>query len=229
MQPVNISTSDTLQYPLLVCLYKIVFNYQELRNIHDVLFASAIFLGPSFAFINFDCFCYFVENVSRTTRKWFFIQLYNYPTAGQLFSFIHKIDIFVWELPWSSFDLLWFRFSTFYTYRGKVLSTHYTRQKYQICWPTHICIYKMYIHGHIICSIHSKFGYPWIFLWVVTTFTFNTKQLWSMKTSNIQSKEPTTDIMIILNFKQVHCGFLSNTYWSTLKPHSHTFYEAIIC
>ena len=51
MQPVNISTSDTLQYPLLVCLYKIVFNYQELTHIHDVLFVCAVFLGPPFAYI----------------------------------------------------------------------------------------------------------------------------------------------------------------------------------
>ena len=95
MQPVNISTSDTLQYPLSVCRYKIVFNYQELTNIHDVLFAFASLFDPPFAYINCDYFRSFVENVSRTTRKWFFIQLYNYPTLANCFhSFIHMIDIF---------------------------------------------------------------------------------------------------------------------------------------
>ena len=69
MQPVNISTSDTLQYPLSVCRYKIVFNYQELTNIHDVLLAFAILFDPPFAYINCDCFRSFVENVSRTTKK----------------------------------------------------------------------------------------------------------------------------------------------------------------
>ena len=212
MQPVNISTSDTLQYPLLVCLYKIVFNYQELRNIHDVLFASAIFLGPSFAFINFHRFRYFVENVSRTTRKWFFVQLYNYPTVCQLFVFIHLIDIFYLGAS------LFIVFSVFHFLhikrKGAVNQLHAAEVPNMLNYL--YCIYDVYIQWHIIFSIYSIFLFvrefiygPSLYIYIqYKTTVFNEAFiLWSMKTSNIQSKEPTTDIMIILNFKQVHFDF----------------------
>ena len=96
MQPVNISTSDTLQYPLLVCLYKIVFNYQELTNIHDVLFVCAIFLGPPFAYILTVIVFVLLWRMCQEQPK--SDSSYN-STIKQLLancfhSFIHMIDIF---------------------------------------------------------------------------------------------------------------------------------------
>ena len=119
--------------------------------------------------------------------------------------------------------------------RGKVLSTHYKRQN-MLTYP--YCIYDIYIHWHMIFSIYSNlwlsvnfYGLSlYIYIQYKTTVSSEAFILWSMKTSNIQSKEPTTYIVIILNFKQVHFGFFYLTLIDLLlKPHPHTFYEANIC
>ena len=164
MQPVNISTSDTLQYPLSVCRYKIVFNYQELTNIHDVLLAFAIL---------FDRPCAYILTVIVFVLLWRMCQeqpksdsSYN-STIIQLLancfhSFIHMIDIFCLGASLVSFAV----FSVFNflhigkVERGKVLSTHYKRQN-MLTYP--YCIYDIYIHWHMIFSIYSN-------LWLSVNF-----------------------------------------------------------
>ena len=86
-------------------------------------------------YINCDCFRFSVENVSRTTRKWFFLQLYNYPTGGQLFVFILMIDIFC--LGASLVIICWvFAFQLFHIKRkGAVNPLHAAQVPNMLTYP----------------------------------------------------------------------------------------------
>ena len=117
-------------------------------------------------YINCDCFRFSVENVSRTTRKWFFLQLYNYPTGGQLFVFILMIDIFLFR-SFPSHHLLGFRFSTF-SHKEERCCQPITRSTSSKHADLSIYIWHIIFIGIWFFQYIQIFGCPWIFLWVVT-------------------------------------------------------------